>query len=86
MFDFMVEKALVNLLAAWINAQDDEGQDPETHPAIVYRLGWLIDRGVGNYGNIASITIAELLMDEAKKQGYVPPPELLRVQKEDLED
>jgi len=74
--DFQFEQALVNLLAYWIDELDDEGQDATMLPVIMYRLGWLIDEGVGNYGNLHSIEIAEVLKNEARRRGYEPPKEL----------
>lgn len=66
--DFQFEEALVNLLAYWFSEQD--GGSPEKVPELMYRLGWLLDRGMQNYGDIGIGELADALKDEARKRGY----------------
>lgn len=66
--DFQFEEALVNLLAYWFSEQD--GGVPEKVPELMYRLGWLLDRGMQNYGDIGIGELADVLKDEACKRGY----------------
>ena len=74
--DGQFEDGLTNLIAFWIDEQDDEGQSDWLLPEIMYRLGWIIGRGASNYGNLHNGEIADVLKNEAKQRGYDPPEEL----------
>ncbi len=71
--DFQFEEALVNLLAYWFS--EHGGGSPEQVPELMYRLGWLLDRGMSNYGDIGIGDLADVLKDEARKRGYAGEPE-----------
>lgn len=67
--DVQFEDALVSLLAYWFS-EHGGGDGPTRVPELMYRLGWLLDRGMENYGDIAIGDLADVLKDEARKRGY----------------
>jgi hypothetical protein len=66
--DAQFEEALIHLLAYWCSAHG--GGSPERVPELAYRLGWLLDRGMANYGDITIGDLADILKDAARLRGY----------------
>jgi len=73
--DAQFEEALINLLAFWFS-EHGGGNGPERVPELAYRLGWLLDRGMENYGDIAIGDLADILKDAAHQRGYTDEPGL----------